>query len=261
MTDFEDVVTAWQQPEAVGRIHPLRQVSEDAYWASGEAQAREVFSLVGEGARVIDFGAGDGRLSIPMHRAGLQVLAVDSSPEMLHRITDREPEIATITSDGDNLAFALAGDKADAVVCRAVLIHHSHKDVTRLVAQFAQVVKPGGLLIADWPVSEAPSERSDWIGVTTWDRSIRDEVALRLGWEPVSVDSDPSVWRRTDTKKVVEAVQESGGVRTEEIDNALPPNKVIREWAAANGYTVSARGKIPTDIITAYLQRDADDVL
>jgi 2-polyprenyl-3-methyl-5-hydroxy-6-metoxy-1,4-benzoquinol methylase len=203
MTDFEDVVTAWQQPEAVGRIHPLRQVSEDAYWASGEAQADEVVSLVPEGARVIDFGAGDGRLSIPMHRAGLKVLAVDSSQEMVQRITDREPEIATCVSDGDGLAAHMSsGDfedwRADAVVCRAVLIHHSYKDVTRLVAHFAQVVKPGGLLIADWPVSEAPSERSDWIGVTTWDQAVRDEVALRLGWEPQDVDDDPSVWVRRD---------------------------------------------------------------
>lgn len=203
MTDFEDVIEAWQQPEAVERIHPLRQVSEVDYWASGVAQAQQVISLVGEGARVIDFGAGDGRLAIPMHQSGLQVLAVDSSPEMLHRITDREPEIATITSNGDNLAFALAGEKADAVVCRAVLIHHSHKDVTRLVARFADVVKPGGLLIADWPVSETPAERNDWIGVTTWDRTVRDEVANRLGWEPQDVDGDPSVWVRKDDSDVL----------------------------------------------------------
>lgn len=203
MTDFEDVIEAWQQPEAVERIHPLRQVSEVDYWASGVAQAQQVISLVGEGARVIDFGAGDGRLAIPMHQSGLQVLAVDSSPEMLHRITDREPEIATITSNGDNLAFALAGEKADAVVCRAVLIHHSYKDVTRLVARFADVVKPGGLLIADWPVSETPAERNDWIGVTTWDRTVRDEVANRLGWEPQDVDGDPSVWVRKDDSDVL----------------------------------------------------------
>jgi 2-polyprenyl-3-methyl-5-hydroxy-6-metoxy-1,4-benzoquinol methylase len=198
MTDFEDVVAAWQKPEAVDRIHPLRQQSEDAYWRSGVYQADEVVSLVSEGARVIDFGAGDGRLSIPMHRAGLKVLAVDSSPEMLLRIIEQEPNIATLRSDGEDLAQYVSStlDKADAVVCRAVLIHHSYKDVTRLVAHFAQVVKPGGLLIADWPVSKAPSERSDWIGVTTWDRSIRDEVADRLGWTPQDVDGDPSVWVR-----------------------------------------------------------------
>jgi 2-polyprenyl-3-methyl-5-hydroxy-6-metoxy-1,4-benzoquinol methylase len=208
MTDFEDVIAAWQKPEAVGRIHPLRQVSEDAYWASGEAQAEEVAALLPAGARVIDFGAGDGRLSIPLHRHGLRVLAVDSSSEMLLRIIEQEPQIATLHSDGDGLAdyMAVVSDpdwKADAVVCRAVLIHHSHKDVTRLVARFADVVKPGGLLIADWPVSDRPAERSDWIGVTTWDRSIRDEVALRLGWEPQDVDGDPSVWVRKDDSDVL----------------------------------------------------------
>lgn len=274
MTDFEDVIQAWQQPEAVERIHPTRQVNEEAYWRSGEAQAQQIIDVLthtsgftpSDEVRIIDFGAGDGRIAIPLHRSGgIGVLAVDSSREMLNRLTDREPEIATHVSDGDDLSEYVqettAGWKADALVCRAVLIHHSYKDVTRLVARFADVVKPGGLLIADWPVSDRPAERTDWIGVTTWDRSIRDEVATRLGWEPVSVDSDPSVWmRRDDTEKIVEAVEESGGVRTEEIDDALPPNKVIREWAAENGYTVSARGKIPTDIITAYLRRN-DDVL
>lgn len=213
MTDFEDVITAWQQPEAVDRIHPLRRKSEDAYWASGVAQAQQVMDVLVDQLvefdrpRVIDFGAGDGRLAIPMHQKGLGVLAVDSSREMLNRLTDREPGIATLVSDGDDLGEYVqettAGWKADALVCRAVLIHHSYKDVTRLVARFADVVKPGGLLLADWPISDQPAERSDWIGVTTWDRSIRDEVAARLGWEPLDVDSDPSVWVRKDDSDVL----------------------------------------------------------
>lgn len=197
MTDFEDVIGAWQGPEAFDRIHPLRRVSEEAYWASGEAQAAEVVSLVPEGAFVVDFGCGDGRLSIPLHRAGLHVLAVDSSEEMLYRLREREPQIATHLSDGE--AFEVPkGWEADALVCRAVLIHHAYKDVGRLVKRFAEVVKPGGLLIADWPVSEKPSERDSWIGVTTWDRSIRDHTAAQAGWEPVEVESDPSIWRRRE---------------------------------------------------------------
>jgi len=204
MTNFDEVVAAWQQDEAVDRIHPLRQRSEEEYWASGVSQAEEIASMLHIGARVIDFGCGDGRLAIPMHQAGLRVLAVDASTEMLHRLTDKEPEIAAVQSDGMNLFEEVAPEPdkdvwlADAVVCRAVLIHHGYNDVARLVGQFAKVVKPGGLLIADWPVSEKPSERSHWIGVTTWDRSIRDKTADLAGWEPVQVDSDPSIWRRKD---------------------------------------------------------------
>lgn len=212
MTDFEDVVAAWQEPDSAKRIHPTRQISEDAYWASGEPQAQQVVDVLtdvlgtAEGARVIDFGAGDGRVAIPMFRAGLKVLAVDSSRAALQRLTEREPGIATYVSTGDDLVDYFTpgipaspeAQRADALVCRAVLIHHSYRDVARLVQRFAEVVKPGGLLIADWPTSEQPAERSDWIGVTTWDRSIRDEVSARAGWEPLNADGDPTVWRRRD---------------------------------------------------------------
>lgn len=199
-SSFDGVVQAWDQADPVA-IHPLRQQSEEAYWASGEAQAQEVISLVPPNARVIDFGCGDGRLAIPMYRAGLGVLAVDASAAMLDRLREREPEIATYQSTG---GLDLPEDYlADALVCRAVLIHHGYNDVARLVKNFAALVKPGGLLIADWPVSEKPTERSHWIGVTTWDRSIRDKTADLAGWEPVEVENDPSIWRRKDDSGIL----------------------------------------------------------
>lgn len=204
MPNFTEVLEAWKADGAEQRIHPTRQISEEAYWASGVPQAQQVIDLVPEHGRVIDFGAGDGRVSIPMHAGGLTVLAVDASEEMLQRLTDREPEIATLQSTGANLAKKIPEEHhADALVSRAVLIHHSYKDVARLVGYFAQVVKPGGLLIADWPVSENPTERDDWIGVTTWDRKTRDEVAAKAGWEPVDVEGDLTIWQRKDDSDIL----------------------------------------------------------
>jgi SAM-dependent methyltransferase len=117
---------------------------------------------------------------------------------MLNRLTEREPEIATLQSDGTDIESVFPDAwKADALVCRAVLIHHGYNDVARLVKNFATLVKPGGLLIADWPVG-TPRERSHWIDVTTWDRPTRDKTADLAGWEPVEVDNDPSIWRRKD---------------------------------------------------------------
>lgn len=264
MTNFEDVLAAWQDPNSAERIHPTRRISEEAYWASGMPQAKQVADAISDvlggvvkGARVIDFGAGDGRVAIPMFELGMKVLAVDASREALDRLTEREPGIATYVSDGSDLT-AFSDDHeahlADALVCRAVLIHHSYKDVTRLVAEFAKVVKPGGLLIADWPTSERPEERTDWIGVTTWDRSVRDEVADRLGWEPVNADGDPGVWRR----KIDEDVTQEPVVEK----TAEPTTKEIREWAVANGHDVSTRGKIPADIVEAYAAAHrTDDIL
>ena len=206
MSDFNEVIKAWREDDAVNRIHPTREhQGEEAYWASGEAQAKQILWLVPKKAHVIDFGAGDGRLAIPLHNAGLKVLAVDSSKEMLQRITDREPEIATMFSNGNDLPkkYGEDSEKADALISRAVLIHHSYKDVGRLLKKFAEVVKPGGLLIVDLPISDRPAERSDWIGVTTWERSILLETTKMAGWEPIDADSSPSTWKRVDDSDVL----------------------------------------------------------
>lgn len=199
MLDFTQVVEAWQQAP-VEAIHPLRSISDEAYWESGRSQALDASHWIEEGGTVVDFGCGDGRVSIPLARLGFQVYAVDSSQEMLARLwenavtpTEREG-LTTVWSDGSDLdSYSFAG-KLDAVVCRAVLIHHGYDDATRLVLELAKVLKPGGVLIADWPTGPR-YERLSWTDVTTWEPAHRLAVADGAGLELVE-DATPSVWRR-----------------------------------------------------------------
>ncbi len=192
----EDVIKAWDQPEARQAIHPTRGISEDAYDASGVAQAELLAADIPAGARVLDFGCGDGRVAIPMRKLGYEVTGADASPNMLAALADRDPDLVTFQSDGTDFGKHLGRRKFDAVYCLAVLIHHDYATGEALVGRLRSVVRKGGILALDWPVSdEQPEEGTGWLTVTTWDRARQDEIADRLKMERVDVDRPWSVWR------------------------------------------------------------------
>jgi 2-polyprenyl-3-methyl-5-hydroxy-6-metoxy-1,4-benzoquinol methylase len=200
-----EVVQAWRNADPK-HIHPTREhVSEAAYWESGREQAQFVADLLPEGGWVLDFGCGDGRIAIPMAQLGLAVTAVDAAPEMIERLhhnaeVQKVWGIAAHVSDGVNDVVMVdhLGHKAqfDAINARAVFIHHSHTDVIKMVKNLAQFLKPGGFLVADWPIGPH-HERRDWIDVTTWEYGHRAKVAAAAGLELVSEGEPrirPSVW-------------------------------------------------------------------
>lgn len=191
----EDVIKAWDRPEARGAIHPTRGISEDAYQASGQAQAELLAADIPAGAKVLDFGCGDGRVAIPLKAMGYDVTGVDSSPRMLASLAERDPELATFQSDGSDFGKHLGRRKFDAVYCLAVLIHHDYATGAQLVANLRAVVKKGGLLALDWPVSDEPSDGHGWLGVTTWLQARQDEIAAELKMERIEADRPWSVFR------------------------------------------------------------------
>lgn len=202
---FQDVITAWQRDGENGGhgIHPL-PVDSAEWWALGEAQAAQVDDYAEAGDLVIDFGCGYGRLSIPLEQAGYTVLAVDASQAMLDGLAERAAaagvEVAHVRSDGfdlPELVDDIINEKAAVVIARAVLIHHDYAGVEAIVTLLANVLRPGGVLIADWPVADRPRERSNWTDVTTWDPRERLKVADAAGLELVEDNGGASVWRKT----------------------------------------------------------------
>lgn len=216
---LDDVTRAW---DVAGErpIHPLDPDSPE-FWALGAKQAEQVaeYDRYGNPAdcRVIDFGAGNGRLTIPLVQMGYDVTAVDASTQMLTVLGQRavarlgkDPAgwpgwLTVIHSDGRALAemFDADGDFGgfDVVISRAVLIHHSYADVEKLVGELVRCLKPGGHLIADWPIGAEPHERANWTDITVWDESERAAVAARAGLTPVDLWSclgtpGAPVWRK-----------------------------------------------------------------
>lgn len=203
MTTFDQVVKAWQGAH-VDAIHPLRADDVDGYWSSGWFQAQQAAAHIPAGGSVVDFGCGDGRLSIPLAHMGFGVTAVDASPNMLKRLraaakkqaNDFNPDdLELVQSDGTDLSKLKR--QFDAVVCRAVLIHHSPADQKRLVHNLSDLLKSGGVFVADWPVGD-PHERLDWIDVTVVSVERRNAVAWESNLELVEEHTDGlTVWRRS----------------------------------------------------------------
>ena len=61
---------------------------------------RVVHDLIGPPARIVDFGAGTGRLAVPLANAGYRVTAVDACAEMLEQLRrkDLKGQIETFES-------------------------------------------------------------------------------------------------------------------------------------------------------------------
>jgi 2-polyprenyl-3-methyl-5-hydroxy-6-metoxy-1,4-benzoquinol methylase len=201
-TTFEDVINGWERDGATGGhgIHPL-PVDSAEWWALGEAQAAQVDDYATDGDLVIDFGCGLGRLAIPLVNRGYTVLAVDASQSMLDGLAERAAaagvDVGHVRSDGSDLPDIvddIINEQAAVVISRAVLIHHDYASVQHLVTQLTAVLRPGGHLIADWPIAEHPRERTNWTDVTTWHPHHRLAVARLAGLEPVE---GTDVWRKT----------------------------------------------------------------
>ncbi|QCX81252.1 Mg-protoporphyrin IX methyl transferase [Streptomyces sp. YIM 121038] len=188
-----DVIIAWDQADPES-IHPLRRVSEDAYWESGRAQANLLASVIPPGARAMDFGCGDGRVAIPLASLGYEVTAVDSSQRMLDRLTERA-DLTTVQADADGIAAHLGRRRMDAVYALAVLIHHSYADCLHIIGKLRAATKLGGTLVLDWPVSDTPEEADSWIGVTTWSEQQQTDACARIGLEPVDSGLPWGVYR------------------------------------------------------------------
>lgn len=186
-----EIIDAWNQAPG-WRIHPTREhESEQAYWDSGQHTAAIVAASIPGAKTVLDYGCGDGRVSIALADLGYAVIGADSSPNHLSRLDD--PRVRTILTDGTDLADEL--DQVDAVVCIAVLIHYDHESGFELMAQLASVLRRGGVLVLDAPTSDSPRDDGGWIGVTTWDEAARDAYLAGLGLTRVRSDSRFAVYR------------------------------------------------------------------
>lgn len=104
------------------------------------------------GAAVLELGVGTGRLALPLAQAGLQVTGMDSSPEMLQRLSDKDPggTVTAVRGDASTPADWPKGP-FDAVLapCNLLLNLHAEGAQRRCVEAAASVLAPGGVLVVE----------------------------------------------------------------------------------------------------------------
>lgn len=116
---------------------------QEKYWNSFEQRHLKPYVQKAEGKKVLDAGAGTGRLSIKLHKAGADVTALDISPEMLAILKKKEGAIETIEGDLENMPFE---DEAfDMVFSSLALVHL--KKIEPFLDECYRVLKDNGKLI------------------------------------------------------------------------------------------------------------------
>jgi trans-aconitate methyltransferase len=100
---------------------------------------------VGSGERVLDLGCGEGALMQELASRGVEVFGVDSSPEQIAAVRARGLQGSVM--DGQALGFEGSEERFDAVLSNAAL--HWMKDLPKVLAGVAQVLRPGGRFVAE----------------------------------------------------------------------------------------------------------------
>jgi SAM-dependent methyltransferase len=184
-----------------------RSVIEDVSFYTDEARAAS--------RGVVELGVGTGRIAIPIARAGVPLIGVDSSERMLD-VCRRRAERAGVADLLDlrlgDLRRPAVGPPASLVLCPFRSYLHLPTDADRLEALRAahNLLEPGGRLVFDifMPSAEDISEtdgrwlerepgifeRADWNGTartfTLRVRGASAETSMELAW------TTPDEWRR-----------------------------------------------------------------
>ena len=103
-------------------------------------------------AKIVDFGAGTGRLAIPLANSGYTVTAVDPSSKMLEALKRKDGalHVKTVNSEMQNF---VANDPYDMALCVFTVIAYfaEREDLIRALSSAYESLKPGGFLLIDVP--------------------------------------------------------------------------------------------------------------
>jgi SAM-dependent methyltransferase len=107
------------------------------------------------GRRVLDLGAGTGKLTATLVAAGVEVVAVEPDPAMLAELRGALPEVRALSGSAESIP--LPDRSVDAVVAGHALHWF---DMAVAGPELARVLEPDGVLAGLWNVVD---DRVDWV--------------------------------------------------------------------------------------------------
>ncbi|WP_261575007.1 class I SAM-dependent methyltransferase [Frankia gtarii] len=129
------------------------------------------------GPRVLDLGAGTGKLTATLLTLGADVIAVEPDPAMLTELRRALPAVRALPGSAE--AIPLPAASVDAVLAGNAM-HWFHMDVAG--PEIARILAPGGILAGLWNVVD---DRVDWVA----------GLARVSGSAAIGPRDTPSSWR------------------------------------------------------------------
>jgi SAM-dependent methyltransferase len=107
------------------------------------------------GVRVLDLGAGTGKLTVALAALGLSVTAVEPDQAMLAELRRLLPSVPALAGSAEQIP--LPDGSVDAVLCGQALHWFN---LSTALPEIARVLVPGGVLAALW---NSDDDRVDWV--------------------------------------------------------------------------------------------------
>jgi SAM-dependent methyltransferase len=121
--------------------------------------------------RVVDLGAGTGKLTATLAGLGADVTAVEPDREMLAELRRGMPEVRSVPGSAEELPLADAS--VDAVLAGQAMHWF---DLGRAIPEIARVLTPGGVLAGLWNVDD---DRVEWVAELAGMSKRKASVTLR----------------------------------------------------------------------------------
>jgi len=195
------------------------------------AAVGHIVALAGPGATVLELGVGTGRLALPLAAAGLVVVGLDSSPEMLARLRAKDPGRTVQVVDGDVADPARwPVGPVDVVVAACNLICNLADAAAqeRCVHTAALRLRPGGRLVVEAFVP-APLQRGRHLEVS----EVRGDAVIMI-----ATDADPGTG--VVTAQHME-FRDGEPVRLRPWRIRVTRPEEVDAWAAAAGLVLESR--------------------
>lgn len=211
-----------------------------------DATVVRIAALAGPGGSVLELGVGTGRLAVPLARAGLRVTGVDTSPAMLARLAEHDPDGMVDAVCGDMVADLphVSTDRRFDVALIAVNTLFNLVEPGRQQQCFHEVagrLRPGGHFVVEAFVPDPEFGGSTSPGSAAGSAG-RSEVSVRsmaADHVVLSVSRHQPVDQRAEGQFV--EISESGGVRLRPWSIRWATPAQLDEMAGAAGFAVDAR--------------------
>jgi SAM-dependent methyltransferase len=131
------------------------------------------------GSRIIDIGAGTGRVSVPLAGLGFRVVALDPAVPMLQAMRQKSGPgmVPCVAAEGARLPFRRSS--LDAVVLARLL--YLVPDWKNLLSETKDVLRPGGKLFHEWGNGSADEA---WVQVREKARSLFQNAGIENPFHP-----------------------------------------------------------------------------